>query len=113
MTSDPIIEIRTYQLKPGTRADYHRIFVEESVPLLTEYGIRVVRYGPCLVDENAYVLIRAFDSLEQREKLEDRFYGSDDWRQKLREAVVSRIEAYQTVVLPVTEQAVAGLAEVR
>ncbi|NUR87836.1 MAG: NIPSNAP family protein [Nonomuraea sp.] len=97
-----ILEIRTYRLKPGTREEFVRVMREESVPLLESFGIRVVDCGPSLVDEDgneeAY-LIRAFDSVEEREKQEERFYSSPEWREGAREAIVSRIESYHSIVL--------------
>lgn len=101
------LEIRTYRLKPGTRDEFVRVMREQSVPLLAALGIDVVAYGPSLVDEDgaqeAY-LIRAFTSLEQREGQEAAFYGSDEWRNGPREAIVSRIESYHTVVVPATDR---------
>ncbi|ONI81713.1 NIPSNAP family protein [Actinosynnema sp. ALI-1.44] len=98
-----ILEIRTYRLKPGTIDDFVSIMRDEVTPLLAAAGIHVVASGASMVsedgDEEAY-LIRAFDSVEQREELEGAFYGSDIWRQGPRESVVSRIESYHTVVLP-------------
>ena len=105
-----VLEIRTYALRPGTRGEYHRIFQERALPLLRAYGIRVVRAGPCLEDENSYVLIRGFRSLAERDEQEERFYDSDDWRDELREEVLGRIESYLTVVVPVSAAAVEALA---
>lgn len=105
MTTD-IIEIRTYRLKPGTRDEFVRVMREESLPLLAAAGIRVVAAGPSLVDEDgveeAY-LIRAFASVEDREAQEDAFYASAEWLEGPREAIVSRIESYHTVVLSAAE----------
>ena len=97
-----IIEIRTYRLKPGTRDEFVRVMREESAPLLEAAGIRVVALGASLVDEDgdetAY-LIRGFDSLEQHAAQEEAFYASEAWRSGPREAIVSRIESYHTVVV--------------
>ena len=97
-----ILEIRTYRLKAGTRAEFVRVMREEARPLLEKHGITVVDCGPSLVDEDgleeAY-LIRAFPSIAAREEQEEAFYGSDDWLHGPREAIVSRIEGYHTVVL--------------
>jgi len=106
-----ILELRTYRLKPGTRDEFVRV-MREVVPMLARHGIDVVDCGPSLVAEDgaeeAY-LIRAFASIAERETLEDGFYGSDEWRQGPREAIVSRIESYHTIVIEVSEAAVAAL----
>ncbi|SNS83111.1 NIPSNAP protein [Streptosporangium subroseum] len=102
-----ILEVRTYRLKPGTGEEFVRVMREESVPLLEESGIRVVDYGTSLVAEDGHeeaYLIRAFTSLETHREQEDRFYGSDAWRLGPREAIVSRIDSYHTIVFEASEQ---------
>ncbi len=103
------IEIRSISLKPGTREGFHRLYVEQSMPLLKRWNFDVVAYGPSLHDENSYYVIRCFDSLAQREQSEDAFYGSDDWRQGPREAILALIENYVDTVLELEDVAVQGL----
>jgi hypothetical protein len=104
-----ILEIRTYRLKPGSGDEFVRVMREESRPLLARFGIDVVDCGRSLVAEDgaeeAY-LIRAFPSLDARDEQEERFYGSEEWRTGPREAVLSRIESYHTIVLDVPDEAV-------
>jgi hypothetical protein len=107
-----ILEIRTYRLKPGARAEFVRVMREQAVPLLAEHGIRVVDSGPSLVDEDGHeeaYLIRAFASLAEREAREATFYGSDAWTRGPREAIVSRIDSYHTIVLEVPDAAALSL----
>lgn len=83
---------------------------EESVPLLEAAGIRVVSCGASLVDddgEGAY-LIRAFDSLAQRNEQADTFYTSDAWRSGPRDAIVSRIETMHAIVIESAHASVPG-----
>ncbi len=106
------LEIRTYRLKPGTGDEFVRVMREESIPLLREFGIRVVSAGASLVaddgHEEAY-LIRAFGSLEEHREQEEAFYTSDAWRQGPREAIVSRIDSCHTIVIETSERAVLAL----
>lgn len=104
-----ILEIRSYNLKPGTRAAFHELFVNESLPLLKRRQVDVVAYGPSLHDEDSYYLMRAFPSLEEREQSEDAFYGSSEWREGPREAVLALIESYTTVVIELEEAVLEGL----
>ncbi|MCI0556706.1 MAG: NIPSNAP family protein [Anaerolineae bacterium] len=108
-TNSHFVEIRTYNLKPATRAEFHRLFLEESYPLLQRWNVDVVAYGPSLHDENSYYLMRRFDSLTQREKMEDAFYSSDDWRKGPREAIIALIENNAEVVLGLDEVSVRRL----
>lgn len=100
-----IMEIRTYSVKPGKRNDFHNLVVK-TLPLLKKYNIEVVRYGSSLHDSTSYVLIRSFKDLEERGKLEDAFYGSDDWKSGSRDPVMALIETYTTSVMPVHKTAV-------
>jgi hypothetical protein len=103
------LEIRSYNLLPGTRDEFHRLFLEEAMPLLKRWSVDVVAYGPSLHDENSYYLIRNYDSLAQREESENAFYGSDEWRQGPREAIIALIENYTEIVLELDEVTVQGL----
>jgi hypothetical protein len=103
------VEIRSYNLKPGTRKEFHRLFLEEAYPLLQRWRVDVVAYGPSLHDENSYYLMRRFDSLAERDQSEESFYGSDEWRQGPREAVLACIENYTEFVLELDAVTVQGL----
>jgi len=107
--SGPVVELRTYLLQPGERAEYDRIFREEARPLLASFGIDVVANGPSLLDDDHYYLLRAYPSLAARDEVEARFYGSDAWRNGPREAVVSRLISYHEVVLPATPETITSL----
>jgi len=103
------VEIRSINLKPGMREEFHRLYIEEALPLLKRWNMDVVAHGPSLHDENSYYVIRRFDSLAQREESEDAYYGSDDWRQGPREAILALIENYTDIVLELDEVTVRGL----
>ncbi len=103
------IEIRSLNLKPGKREEFQHLYIAEALPLLERWNFDVVAHGPSLHDENSYYVIRRFDSLAQREESEDAFYGSDDWRQGPREAILALIDNYTDIVLIVDEVTLQGL----
>ena len=103
------VEFRSLSLKPGTREKFNRLYIEQSLPLLKRWNMDVVAYGPSLHDENTYYVIRRFDTLAQREQVEDAFYGSDDWRRGPREALLAMIENYTDVVFELHDAAVQAL----
>lgn len=104
-----VLEIRTYRLLPGTRDEYHRLFVEEAAPLLETHGIDVVRFGPSLDDANGYMLLRSFADLADRERREEAFYSSSEWREGPRAAVIEKIDVYLDAVLELDEAAIDAL----
>ncbi len=104
-----LIEIRSISLKPGTREEFHQLYIEEALPLLQRWNFDVVAHGPSLHDENSYYVIRRFDSLAQREQSEDAYYSSDDWRQGPREAILTLMENYTDIVFELDEVTIQGL----
>ena len=103
------VEFRSLNLKTGTREQFHRLYIQEALPLLQRWNIDVVAHGPSLHDENTYYVIRRFDTLTHREQSEDAFYGSDDWIKGPREAMVALIENYTDIVLELDEAIIQGL----
>ena len=103
------IEIRSINLKPSTREEFHRLYIEEALPLLKRWNFDVVAHGASLHDENSYYVIRRFDSLAQREQSEDVYYSRDDWRQGPREAILALMENYTDIVFELDEVTVQGL----
>ena len=107
------VEIRSYTLKPGARDEFHRLFLHKAFPMLQRWQVDVVAYGPSLHDSDSYFLMRGYDSLAQREESENAFYGSQEWRQGPREAILALIENYTEIVLEVDEATLQGLRTIR
>ncbi len=94
-----MVEFRAYNLKQGSRHEFHRLVSEASFPLMQQWSVDVIDFGPSLHDENSYYLIRAYASLDERQSSQDSFYGSSDWKQGPREAIVALIESDTSVVI--------------
>jgi ketosteroid isomerase-like protein len=107
-----VIEIRSYNLKPGTRERFHRRFVDEALPMLKRWKVDVVAYGPSLHDDDSYYLMRAYGDLEARKRSEDAFYGSSEWRNGIGEAVLADIESYTTVVVRLDDGVIQSLRQI-
>ena len=56
-------------------------------------------------------MIRAYASLEDRERSQEAFYGSDEWRLGPRQAIVACIESDISVVVLMDEGTIQGLRE--
>jgi hypothetical protein len=108
-TDAVVLEMRSYNLKAGTRETFGQLFTQEALPLLVRAKIDVVAYGPSLHDRNSYFLMRAFSTLDTRESAESAFYGSAEWRDGPRAAVLAAIESYTTIVIRVDRATVEGL----
>ena len=104
-----IVEIRSYNLKPGTRDRFHQLFLKEALPMLRRWKVDVIAYGPSLHDQDSYFLMRGFDGVDVRQKSEDAFYGSDEWIKGPRERVLADIDSYTTIVIHLDEATTQGL----
>ncbi|OBP13396.1 hypothetical protein A5320_19005 [Rheinheimera sp. SA_1] len=94
-----IIEIRSYQLKPGTGSEFHQLLHEKSLPLLATAGIDVVLATASLQTPDTYMLVRAYQSVLHCEQSQQAFYASDAWQNGPRAAILACIASCNTMVL--------------
>ena len=111
MNMKQIVEIRSYELKTGTRPAFHQLFLDSALPMLHRWKVEVVAYGASLHDSDSYYLIRAYTSLEDRQASQDAFYGSEEWLNGPREALLAMIETYTSIVLELDESTIAALRQ--
>lgn len=104
-----VVEIRSYNLKPGTRDRFHQLFLTEALPMLHRWKVDVIAYGPSLHDKDSYFLMRGFDGVGVRQEAEDAFYGSEEWIKGPRERVLADIDSYTTIVIRLDEATTQGL----
>ena len=94
-----MIEILTIQLKPGTRDQFHELYLSASVPLQQKWRIDVVAHGPAENDPDVYYVVRRFKNLADRQQSEDAFYNSDDWQKGPRTTILALIHSIATLVV--------------
>jgi hypothetical protein len=104
-----LLEIRSYNLKPGTLDEFHRLVREQSVPMLRRWGVDLVAYGPSPHDPDSYFLMRAYADDTERQASQDAFYGSDEWRSGPRQAILDCIESDATISLELDTALIDGL----
>ena len=105
------VEIRSYNLEPGTRAQFHQLVQQQLLPLLHKRGIDVVAHGPSLHDEASYFVMRAYASLAERAASQDTMYASAEWKDGPREAILDLIENYTSFVIEMDEVTIQALRE--
>ena len=93
-----IVEIRTYRTKPGRRADFVDLFEKRAGPTQVSLGMKLI--GPLLDLENpdAFVWLRSFPSLEERDRLKEAFYEGALWKNELEVLVMPLLEDYSVVL---------------
>jgi hypothetical protein len=104
-----ILEIRAYNLKPGTRDTLHYLFTTQALPMLQRWKVDVVAYGSSLGEPDSYYLMRAYASVEDRQQSQDAFYGSEEWRQGPREAIIALIDSFTNTVIEVDDATLQAL----
>lgn len=94
-----IIEMRTYRIKPGKRAEFLEIFRTKSLPAHREIGMTIA--GPFLSveDSDTFFFMRGFPNLESREPMKAKFYEGELWKRELESVLMPMIERYEVVVV--------------
>jgi hypothetical protein len=93
-----IVEVRTYRIKPGRRAEFINFFEARSVPALQSLGMKIL--GPLLDLENpdTFVFLRGFPSLEERDRMKDAFYEGPLWKGELEAIAMPMLESYSVIL---------------
>ena len=73
-------ELRQYRCKPGQRERWVKYMEEVIIPFQTSKGMVVVGSFVGEQEDDLYVWIRRFDNEEQRAKLYEAVYQSDEWK---------------------------------
>ena len=94
-----IVEMRTYKLKPGCRADFLDIFRRQSMPAHAEIGMKIL--GPFLSidDPDTFFFMRGFPDLASREPMKAKFYEGPLWKGELENRLMPMIEKYDVVLV--------------
>jgi NIPSNAP protein len=93
-----IVEVRSYRIKPGRRAEFIELFETRAVPAHRALGMQIL--GPLLDVENPnkFVFLRAFPSLDERERMKDAFYGSELWKNELEGLCMPMLDSYDVIL---------------
>ena len=94
-----IIEMRTYKIKSGKRAEFLEIFRTKSIPAHTEIGMKIL--GPFLSveDPDTFFFMRGFPDLPSREPMKAKFYEGELWKRKLENLLMPMLEKYEVVLV--------------
>lgn len=99
-----IVEVRRYRTKPGRREEFLRFFARQAVPAQRAHGMEI--FGP-LVDvenPNAFVWLRAFPSMHDREEMKRAFYEGEQWKHELEAIAMPMLESYDVVLTETTSE---------
>src|SRR5271168_965461 len=94
-----IIEMRTYQTKPGKRAKFVEIFRNKSIPAHIEIGIKILGPFLCAEDPDCFFFMRGFPDLSSREPMKAKFYEGEPWKHELENILMPMLEKYEGVLV--------------
>jgi len=94
-----VIEMRTYKLKPGKRAEFLEIFRTKSVPAHHEIGMKILGPFLSLEDPDTFFFMRGFPDLQSREPMKAKFYEGELWKSELENKLMPMIEKYEVVLV--------------
>jgi heme-degrading monooxygenase HmoA len=98
-----IIEMRTYKLKPGKRAEFLEVFRTKSMPAHAEIGMKILGPWRSLEDPDTFFFMRGFPDLASREPMKAKFYEGELWKGELEQVLMPMIEKYDVVVVDDSE----------
>ena len=94
-----IVEMRTYKLKPGCRAEFLEIFHNKSVPAHAEIGMKILGAFLSVEDPDTFFFMRGFPDLASREPMKAKFYEGELWKRELENLLMQMIEKYDVVLV--------------
>ena len=76
-------ELRMYRIRDGHRDRWVKLMEEKIIPFQISQGMVVIGSFVGEKEKDLYVWIRRFDSEEEREKLYEKVYQSDFWKNEM------------------------------
>jgi hypothetical protein len=94
-----IIEMRTFKITPGKRAEFLEIFHSKTVPAHAAIGMKVL--GPLLSveDPDTFFWMRGFRDLPSREQMKATFYEGELFKRELAHVLLPMLEKYEVVLV--------------
>jgi len=94
-----IIEMRTYKLKPGKRAEFLEVFRTRTVPAHDEIGMKILGPFLSIEDPDSFFFMRGFPDVASREPMKAKFYEGELWKRELEGLLMPMIEKYDVVLV--------------
>lgn len=94
-----IVEMRTYQTKPGMRSRFVEIFIGRTIPEHRRLGMAIAGPFPSVEHPDVFFFMRGFPDMESRETMKAAFYEGRLWKEELEEVLMPMLEHYEVVVV--------------
>jgi hypothetical protein len=94
-----VIEMRTYQTRPGMRSRFLEIFHSKSIPAHREIGMKILGPFHCVEDSDTFFFMRGFPDMASREQMKAAFYESALWKEELENVLLPMLQKYEVVLV--------------
>jgi NIPSNAP len=94
-----VIEMRTYKLKPGKRAEFLEIFRSKTMPEHAKIGMKILGPFPSIEDLDTFFFMRGFPDLQSREPMKAKFYQGELWKRELENVLLPMLDRYDVVLV--------------
>jgi hypothetical protein len=101
-----VVEMRTYKIKPGKRAEFLEIFRSKSMPAHAAIGMRIIGPFLSIEDPDVFFFMRGFPDLASREPMKAQFYDGPLWKHELEAVLMPMIDRYDVVVIEDTDDSI-------
>jgi len=98
-----IVELATYRVKTGRRAEFIRFFETQAIPVMRAHGIRILGPVVDLENPNRFMWLRSFPSDKERIRRKDAFHHSEAWTGELGPAAMAMLESWDFGIFETTE----------
>lgn len=98
-----IIEMRTYRVKPGLRAEFLKTFEAKVRPEHERIGMKILGPFLSIEDSDTFFWMRAFPNPETRQRMRDEFYEGKLFTEYLEQSHLPMLEKYEVVVVDAKE----------
>ena len=78
-----VLEVRIYRIAPGRRHEFVDFYDRLALPAQEEAGLDVLGQFVTVEDDDTFVWLRRFESVEAREQAWSDFYNSPAWIEEL------------------------------
>jgi len=89
-----IIEMRTYRIKAGRRAEIVELFRAKGIPAHREIGMTILGPFLSIEDPDVFFFMRGFPDEASRGPMKAKFYESELWKTDFEPKVKELLEKY-------------------
>lgn len=102
-------ELRQYHVRPGQQENWVSFMEGEIIPFQEKMGMTILGSFVGEEDESVYVWIRRFESEEDRERLYERVYETDHWKNEIAPKIPEMLDREQMKVTRIVATPKSGI----